>query len=114
MLLRNVQATVATTAVDEFKSWHHSIRLEAVYLPMHGAAKSPIHATSTNFCCKNPSAAMNGNTNGHMTAAKEQSMPSERGVNVASFVRAFLIFVAWAGFVPWFLMLMSIVLETWR
>ena len=35
-------------------------------------------------------------------------------VSVAGIIRAVLIFMAWAGVVPFILMFMSIVLETWR
>lgn len=47
------------------------------------------------------------------THPEPQSAGKSR-VSVAGIIRAVLIFTAWAGVVPFILMFMSIVLETWR
>ena len=50
-----------------------------------------------------------------MSTAKGQPfLPSRGSMAAAAAVRAALIFVAWAGLVPFLLMLMATVVETWR
>lgn len=44
----------------------------------------------------------------------EPQPSGKTSASAAGIIRAFLLFVAWAGLVPYILMFMSIVLETWR